>query len=61
MIKGGSISSWHDTDGNWHQQKNVNSVGLVFLGRPLGGEQVEPLLDGDPLSGVLVLRREPES
>merc|ERR1719430_1692976 len=42
-----------------NKKKNVDSVGLVFLGRPLGGEQVEPLLDGDPLSGVLVLRREP--
>ena len=56
----------HDTDdsdevGITINKKNVNSVGLVFLGRPLGGEQVEPLLDGDPLSGVLVLRREPES
>ena len=56
----------HDTDdsdevGITINKKNVNSVGLVLLGRPLGGEQVEPLLDGDPLSGVLVLWREPAS
>ena len=56
----------HDTDdsdevGITINKKNVNSVGLVFLGRPLGGEQVKPLLDGDPLSGVLVLWGEPAS
>ena len=32
---------------------------LICLGRLLGGEETEPILDGDPLPTVLVLGGEP--
>ena len=41
------------------KQFNFRKQMLVLLSRPLGGEQIEPLLDGDPLPGVLVLWGEP--
>ena len=44
----------------WETSAISENTISVLLSRPLGGEQIEPLLDSDPLPGVLVLWREPE-